>query len=319
MSFWLGILLCFPQEAEISARYSLAPVEVEVGQPFTLTLALEHPAAESVFDLELADLVLNDTWVIFDESRETPMPLATSPGRSVTRWHWSLVSLEAGERRLLSELTALIADERVGAVDVSATEITVLSVLLEGEDEPRPMRGLPAGFGELAPEEMTLWQRIWPGVAAFGVLCVLLGIWRFLRRKRPEPITPALAPLAELEELRAQPISEERELRARHFALTRLVRRATDEKRGVARVGLTDAEWLLEIESDFELGKLEPDSSLGSLANELKQYLEAAEGIKYAKANASEWALEETHSSTRRILENLRQGSWPRALVEEAL
>jgi len=307
-----------PQEAEIEARFSIEPQEVEVGQPFRLTLRVEHPSRESVFDLKLNELQLDDSWVIFDMSRETAAGLPDRPGRSRTLWHWSLASLDPGPRRLLNELISLVDDERVASVDASETAIEVLSVLGEGEAQPRPLRGLPEGFGSLPQTDLSLWQRAWPGVLAFLLLCTGLALWRRLTRRPRNQAQPALAPLAELEVLRAEPAQELPAVRERHFALTRLVRRATDEKLGLARPGLTDEEWLAEVQRLLESGAAgAPEASAPNplppdLLAQLSEFLGAAQAIKYAKASSSGWALEETHAATRRILESLAQAHRPR-------
>lgn len=308
-----------PQEVGIEARFSIEPQEVEVGQPFRLTLRLEHPTAESVFDLKLNELQLDDSWVIFDKSRETAAGLPDRPGRSRTLWHWSLASLDPGPRRLLNELISLVDDERVASVDASETAVEVLSVLGEGEAAPRPLRGLPEGFGSLTTAEESLWQRAWPGLVAFLLLCAGLALWRRLTRRPIDQAQPALAPLAQLEVLRAEPAQELSAVRERHFALTRLVRRATDEQLGLERPGLTDEEWLAEVQGLLGRGAVDASDASAphplppDLGAQLSEFLGAAQAIKYAKASSSGWALEETHAATRRILESLAQASRPRA------
>ena len=317
-SFVLLMALCvaLPQEAELEASFSIEPQEVELGQPFVLTLRVEHASQESVFDLKLNELQLDDTWVIFDSSRETAVELPEQAGRSRTLWHWNIASLEPGSRRLLNELISLVEDERVASVDASETAIEVRSVLAEGELEPRPLRGLPAGFGALTETEASLWQRAWPGVLAFLVLCAGLGLWQRLRRRPGMQQQPQLAPLAELEVLRAQPAEDASAVRERHFALTLLVRRATEERLGFVRPGLTDEEWLAEVQNALQGAEGAPPAGSApppELAGQLGEFLGAAQAIKYAKASSSGWALEETHAATRRILESLGQSAAARA------
>ncbi len=300
--FSLLVLQAGPaSDAELRARFALSPVEVEVGEPFQLNLLVDHPSAVGVFDLQLKPLELDPSWVLLDASRDTAKASSDEPGRSVTTWHWRIVSLEPGERRLLPELTSLVEDERVGAVDLSSTSIQVHSVLAESEDQPRALRGLPAGFGDWTEEAPNAWQRAWPILLGLGLSALAAWLWRRLRKPAMARGEELLVPLAELEVLRAQPVLQAADLRQRHFDLTRLVRRGVDEKLGVSRAGLTDDEWLSAVE-----GGLLGYQSLADLLPELRDFLGAAEAVKYAGEQPSEWALEETHKNVRQILERLR-------------
>jgi len=99
--FSLLVLQAGPaSDAELRARFALSPVEVEVGEPFQLNLLVDHPSAVGVFDLQLKPLELDPSWVLLDASRDTAKASSDEPGRSVTTWHWRIVSLEPGERRL---------------------------------------------------------------------------------------------------------------------------------------------------------------------------------------------------------------------------
>ncbi len=282
----------------IVARFRCEPADVEVGEPFELVLELEHPTGASVFDLGADELVLDASWVVFDETRLPPAE-AGSPDRRITRRVWTVASLDAGPRTLGDALTPLVFDARISSVDASATTVEVASVLAEGEDAPRPVRGFPEGFGAGVPLVTSQWRYAALAAAALLWGAVLWLVAKRMRAKRgartPVPVQP-LERLARLEADVAASNGGLEEVRELHFELTRLLRDATDAR--AARpfdAGLTDREWLAEVRAS----KRVQDPCI----DELERLIEQAEAVKYAGVVPTSWALEDAFDRARRALE----------------
>jgi len=269
----------------VTATYRVMPREVAVGEPFALVLELEHPADAGVFELSSGELALDDSWVVLGDEHTAPEEIGA--GRRRTRRVWTVASLEPGPRLLSDALPVL---EGVASVDASATSVDVRSVLAEGEDEPRPIHGLPPGFGTGAPVQET-WP--WRGAslaAAVGSLLLLsIAVWRRFRR-RSFGAERVVTPLERLQRLQAEPATDATRVCARHYDLTRLVREAADAREGGDRGGLTDAEWLATMRG----------TSLFTPA--LEDLLSRAEAVKYGGEVPTSWALEEAYASARTAL-----------------
>ena len=281
---------------DVRARFACEPADVEVGQPFDLTLELEHPAGSNAFDLVAEELALDGSWVVLSAHRAPPAA-GDDPARRVTRCSWSVASLEPGDRTLAGAVSSLVTDPRVSSIDASGATVRVAGLLAEGEEEPRPLRGFPDGFGERAGFAANPWR--WAALAAAVLLWAVVAVvlWRRWARRRRRPAAVEEAPLKRLEVLLATPAPTPDAVRERHFELTRLVRRAADERlhAGAAAAGLTDAEWLAALEA----------RAPADLAADLAPLFAEAEAIKYAGVVPTSWALEEAYGRARRALERV--------------
>lgn len=271
-----------------SAQWRCEPSEVELGQPFELVLELEHAASSAGAELVVGELVLDESWVLLGE--EPVRSARAGEGRLATRRAWRVASLEPGTRSLGEALSRFALPEAVTRIQVGAAEVRVRGVLAEGEDAPRALREFPEGFadGTDAADGARGWIY---GLGALALLGAGAG-WLVRRRRRRAGLAPAPAtPLERLAEL-------ERELegaRARDgcFELTRLLRGATDGVRARDGSGLTDEEWLAELEAS---------RALPAARAELAQVFARAARVKYAGEPATPWALQETFAHARRAL-----------------
>ena len=273
-----------------------------------------EPAAAATPAGEDALLPGDGSWVLLGSRLEPAVSLDGDPRRSVTRRVFELASLEPGERVLPAELVAAVLPEGTGAagedsgdagdagdaVDAveqpgdAAPRIVVRGVLAEGEDAPRPLRGLPEGFGSPALATATSrWPWIAGGLALAAVLA--LAVARLLRRRAWGSRAAATPddPGELLERLAADLPRDPALLRERHFALTRLLRESADRRAGAARAGLTDEEWLARLGEDA----LAPEARAP-----LAEVLGRAAAVKYGAALPTEWALRETVETARRAL-----------------
>lgn len=286
----------------IRASLRCEPSSVEVGEPFELVLELSYPADTSVYDLGTDELALDDSWVLIDHHREPSAADGADPERRVAKRVWTLASLEPGARPLADAVAATTADERVGAVDAGAATVQVRGVLADGEDAPRPLKTFPPGFGAATASGSSSRLAAVLGIALALALTALAVVWRRARRRRA-PVEPAGDPLQVLERLRAALAADADAARARHYELTALLRRTTDQRLGVSRDGLTDAEWLSQVRSEGRV----PDE----LAREMEALFEEAEAVKYGGDVPTGWRIEETLARARRALEGLLSGKAP--------
>lgn len=292
----LALVAAPAQDEGVTARFRCEPRRVEVGEPFTLLLDLEHPRGTSVFELGTDELALDGSWVVLDHARQAPVA-DPETGRMTTRRSWRLASLEPGQRSLSEVVSALVLDERVESVDAAETNVEVVGVLGPDEDAPRPLRGFPPGFGQEPESILSPWR--WAALVAALLFWsgVLFLVWRRLRARRA-PRDVGVDPLARLESLRAgsqdSALASPVAARALHYELTSLLRHATDEHLGVARDGLTDEEWLAVIQASGRIS--------AEVAQEMSRVFERAEAVKYAGSAPSTWAIGETFDQARRSL-----------------
>jgi len=308
---WLLLALVVPagsapgqdDAGTISARFRCEPTSVQVGEPFTLVLELEHPVGTSVFELGSAALELDGSWVVLDGRREAPVA-APDSGRLVTRRLWRVVSLEPGQRTLADVVSALVADERVGSVNAAAANVEVNGLLGPEEDAPRPLLGFPAGFGRGPQVVMSPLRRAALGLAVLLWALLLVLAWRrWWRRRTPVAARPDWT--ADLERLSSDRAEGAVAARAQHYELTRILRRATDARLGVRREGLTDGEWLEVIQASGRIS--------AQVSRDMGQVFDRAEVVKYAGAAPSSWAVEETFDEARRTLAGVSSAEEDRA------
>ena len=283
---------------EVERRLFASPPSVGVGEPFELVLEIARPAGHDTASAGTpnGELVVDDSWVLFDTRLVPSGPDPARPERIVTRWIWEVASLEPGERDLAVHGLQLDADSDDSGIETCTVRIA--GVLAAGEDAPRPLRGFSAAFGAAEAEEDGLPRWAWILV---GVMLHLLGLGPFLllrawwrrRRKREAPDPP----LERLERLRGGAELDAEQLRARHYELSHLLRAATDERLDRDRRAWTDEEWIAEVADDRSLDE--------AFRREIAAALDGCARVKYAGERPSAWAVDETFQSARAALEVL--------------
>ncbi len=286
-------LLALRQDS-IDARFFCEPKEARVGEPFALVLELSHPQEEGPFELLQRDCGLDATWFVIERSIEAPRADPSSPERSLSRAVLRVASLEPGVRDLAPVLSSSFNDPRVRRIDSSGAVVDVQSVLAEGEDAPRPLRGLPQGFGEREAGGTARWRWILvPSLLLLlGVLFALL-LWQRKKRRRGSMRDPD--PLDLLTELEHGQAVDAAAVRERHFELSALVRRTIDQRFARAHAGLTDEEWLSEIRAALPQ----------AVSADLEALFARAEEVKYGGAVPTSWATAEAFEWARRALRGL--------------
>lgn len=280
---------------EVVVDLSCTPTEVEIGQPVTWTLIVEHPLEGSVRvsrdELESPFAALEDgrqLWVELADRRRTIGPIGEARRR--TTFEWTVCALDSGEQSLEGLRVDVDLPERLVSRAVEGAMLLVRSELGDGEDTPRPM----AGFRP-PPPGVDARTRRWllPALVLFAVGVLAIVVRR--RRKAPVVLPERDGPLDELDAL-AESLTDEPGAAAElGYDLSHLLRRTADETLGERQSPLTDLEWAARIEDDERL----PATLRGPLARLLRDL----EPLKYAGSNPTRFALKDLVERARGPLE----------------
>jgi len=266
-------------------RYGPLQVAASIGEAIVWELSAEYRNGEAP-ELGHHELDLDSSWVLIDGPLQVREHGDT---RSVTRWKWTVLSLEAGERRLPS-LSLLGADGN--PFEVVSEALKVSPELAPAEDAPRPL----AGFQGVRDERATVRPVHIIGLTALVV--ALFSTLTYLRKRRaPAPEPPPNA-RARIRELRALDMGESSVTRAMYFELSSLVRFAVErhlENRPQELLGLTDEEWL---EFVHVHGQLEE-----ALYAQLALFFSACARVKYGLQTPTKFLRDETLTTAETIVE----------------
>jgi hypothetical protein len=263
------------------ARLTVHPSSVEVGQELVIALEVGHAEGERAA-LEEGALELDESWIVFASEAPLALPVPGQPGRARTRASWTVASLEPGEREIPAVRYRIGGEGHASP----AAQVSVASLLGEGEAQARP----PKGFRPLAGEARSPFLWI-PWVCAAVALAAAAALAVRARRRRGRVVSAPPGPLERLAELEARPLDDPLEVREAHFELTRAVREALDRRSGRERSGLTDAEWLGEVR-----GTLAREQAL-----ELEALLASCAAVKYGGERPTHWAAREALQRARRL------------------
>lgn len=279
----LLVLASLFSPTQVVARLRAEPVEVEVGEPCSLILEVEHPGGVSV-KLPETDPIPDDSWVLLEPRR------VSRAGQTIATWR--VLSLETGERKLPSIQVDVVEAGGVRKIDVEAGTLTVRSALAAGEDAPRPMRGFrPPPAGAAAGRGRLLLA----GGVLLAVLAAAFLLWRRARRK-PVPV-PAPTALDRLAVLGAAVAEDPEASRRAVYQLCRLLRESVDGFLGEDRAALPDSEWSARTEPDERV----PLGVRRSIAGVLRD----SERIKYALHAPTRFAFEKLLADSKSALEAL--------------
>ncbi len=267
--------------------------EIEIGEPVTWTLDVEHDAAASVNVLD--SFALDRAWVLIDPPTRLRGADPARPGRVHTLVSFRALALEPGELApVISGIDLATGGERAPIVP-AATPTRVRAALGEGEDAPRALHGLRP-IPTIA-EPSLRWRQL---AVLAGVVVLALIVWRLARRRRKPLVVAPPTPLAQLDALArslANPDGVDGRERVAVYELSRLLRGSVDAFLSVDRAALTDAEWSESIQNDERV-------PLG-VRNTCVRLLARAETIKYALAAPTRFALDELFADARSALEAL--------------
>ncbi len=273
---------------EVRASVSSAASTVEVGQPVRLEISLAHPVDSTV---ELLPEALGSAWVLLDASGTSTLPddVGDMGAGATTRVTWTVCALEPAE----GVLPALVASVDGGAPELLAVggdELTVIAVLAQGEDLPRP----PLGFREppLEPARRPGWP--W-ALGALALVGLVLAAFVRARRKRAAASAPPPTPLERLGAIEPRALEQPEAVQAAYFEITAALRSGIDQRLGrqpPELVGLTDEEWLRAIEGQL------PEAEYELVVDLLRE----SEPVKYGSTRPTHWGLNETLERARAAL-----------------
>jgi hypothetical protein len=300
---------------DLVARAACEPPSADVGEPVRVVIEIGHDREVDVRGLLSKPVELDPSWVLLGREIEPPRADPAEPARFLSRCVLSVASLEPGARSLAAELSRAFQDERLASFDASAAHVDVASVLAEGEDAPRPLRGLPESFGAPAGEAglgAFVGRSALRWILAGAALVVLASAAYVVRRERARRrrAVSSQDPLAALERFAPARGTPAGALRERAYELSHFLRATVDRRFSLAHGGLTDEEWLAALESSA--------AAAPELVAELRAFCARTESIKYAGAEPSEWAHGELLASARRALELVLAGPPPAPAKGEA-
>lgn len=278
--------------------------EIEIGQPVTWTLSVEHDAVASVRVLD--SFALENPWVLVEAPSVLRGPDPSRTDRARTLVTFRALALEPGE--LAPKLVGidLARGEERETLVPAALAVHVAGALGEGEDAPRALHG----FRPIpdAAEHGPRWIA-WAIVAGTIVAALIaFAITRLLRKRRKPAVVAPPTPLEQVAALSASlagaPDDAQRS-RAIVYELARLLRTSVDAFLGVERGALTDAEWSSALQSDERV-------PLG-VRTTSQRLLARAETIKYALAAPTRFAVDEFLLDARTALEALASAPKPPA------
>ena len=288
---------------EVRTRLFAEPVAVEVGEPFEVILEVTRDADVPSDQVGGGELLLDDSWVLFDTRYEPPAPPSDEAERLLTRRIWSLASLDPGARTLVVQ--GLLPPEATSGIETCTVQVA--GVLADGEEEPRPLRGLPADFGA-EPAEAPFLSRTTILVMALTLFSLLLAAFLFalflLRRSRGQSGPAGVTPRERLARLAAETDSDLSRTRERTYELSHLVREAVEARIGRDLRGRTDEEWTAALVHERGVSGEEREA-IGALVTDCAR-------VKYAGEVPSAWAIEDLFTRARAALESLERPSDPR-------
>jgi hypothetical protein len=278
-SLWLAALA----GQDVRATATLDVSTVEVGDPVTIALVLEHPADVHV---ELLPEALGDAWISLGTGGAATLPDAD--GGATTRLVWTVCALEPLE----AALPAVVVSVDGGApesVSAGGDALTVVGVLAEGEDAARPARG----FRDAPPVERGLPWWVWVvGAAVLLALVALLPVWR---RRAPAPVAGLPTPLERLAAVEATSLEEPEAVQAAYYEITAALRAGVDQRLNQSPTecgALTDDEWLEAVAVQL------PEAEYDLVADVLR----GSEAVKYGSVRPTHWGVNETLERVRSVL-----------------
>jgi len=266
----LILTLCLQQ-----ATMHADPVQVQVGQPVTWTLVVEHDVDEAV-DLESLAQPSDDTWGLLSG----PQVARVRDGeRASTRIQWSLFSLEGGDRALPQLEVSLSSGLKLTTL---AGNLEVIGDLGPAEDAPRPLGGPMAPPTEATSSAAGMWY--------LALLPLILAGAYFLRRGRAEPQAINPVPPVDLAALLAGS-ADSGDFAA---ALSGRIRESIDTEQCVSRQGMIDEDWIQDVRARGGIDQVVIDDA--------QQLLAWADTIEFAQVQPSKMALSDALERVEALL-----------------
>lgn len=292
MSFLPALLFALACAGGSRAHVEASVETAHIGEPFELTLVVEHPTGATLTLPEPS--ALPRSFALVEDRGLVRTVDPSTPAQTTTRARWRVIALEGGDALLPPLHVTIDAAGAQETIDAAAPKLAIEHALDANEDAPRPA----LGFRPPPVVHVVSLRGVAIGLASVLVLLVAgLVVWR-IRRARVIAV-PVPTPLERLAEIERRLASEPELVRDATYELTGLLRRAVDEHRAESHAGLTDGDWIKALASDERV-----PSATRTLAAKL---LDASERVKYAAESPSILTVRESLGDTRLALTALAE------------
>ncbi|MBL8858922.1 MAG: DUF4381 family protein [Planctomycetes bacterium] len=287
MGLSTALCLVFAAAGGSRAHLESQPTAAQIGQPFELTIVVEHPTAAKVKLPE--PTALPRSFAFIDDLGTRRQIDTIDPSTTITRATWRVMALEGGEIALPPLDVQLDTGGLAEILRAEGPKVAIDHALHDGEDAPRPARG----FRDTPTVGISVWPSALVLLLAVGLPALLITAWFVRRRRRPAP-APRIAPAERLAELERRAEAEPESARAVTYALTALLRSTIDEHAGESRAAMIDADWVRAISADERVPGEARRIAVALLSN--------AESVKYAGDTPSVLGLRDSFHQVRSAL-----------------
>ncbi|GEM_PF-3320885 len=279
---WLALCLAIQDPA-----LTVQPASAAIGQPLQVEFVYAHSSADGLAD-STPTLDLDDSWVVLDGPQVKVVP---SDGGKRTSVHWSVLSLEPGER-VLPGLNLVLADG--SNLAVGGARLNIAGELGADEDSPRPLppfQDVQERTGALRPAHL----------GALGLALIALWVWRVWRRRRRQRQVGREEPgeWARFSALKLGYTESGSDLGAKakdvSSQLAFLLRSAAQHQLTTLQAGQADEEWLDHMRAEGQ----------DALADEFAPLLETCERIRFGGLIPTRFALDELLQASESVLARL--------------
>ncbi len=294
---------------EVTLEMRATPGRVSLDRDLEVTLALSHPDALEV----RIPRDLSDRFEGFRVEGQYEGETLLAGGIRHRTLHVRARPLPSAERYRIAPFAVQIVDPSPPAsrerwFPTGAVRFEVASLLKPGETEPD---GVVTDLKPIwiRPSARTvLRQTGWIGLAAAALALLAWAVAATRRRIRLARMAPRERALLELRELLARDLPGKGQAKTFYVELTRVVRRYIERRYGIRAPELTTEEFLLEA--------TQHSAFVGETLLRLRDFLDAADLVKFAGLTATPPMIERSVGATRAYLENER--SAPRQDASEA-
>lgn len=261
--------------APTELRARVVPDRVKLGEPFTLEVQITHDADQR-YELR-APGDLGDFEYLGQQRRRVD-----GPARSTTVLSVKLSAFALGEHDTPALELDVVSPQGQGTLPVPRAKVTVDSSLPpDAQDKGADL------YDVRPPEEVPIrsWRLLYALAAALGLAALAWAIRKYLKRPRPVVSAPRPPPeplhvraMKALDALAAENLPGRGEFKAYYFRLSEIVRGYLGELYGFEALESTTPELLEALRT-----RLTP----GLPMNELAEFAQASDFIRYAKAQPS--------------------------------
>lgn len=234
-------------EVDRSARVSIDPHQIQIGQPAELSIEIEAPAGGIIIwphvstfeekDIEVLRFGVPDTLIKTDTS------LKMRQVHRITAWEEAYIALPPLEFFQIIEIDTIRFQSTATLFEVKSIEVDMSDMIRD----IKPLWNIPVSFREVLPYILT----------AIGLAILVFLIIKYIRRPKKaeekltiweKPTVPAhIAAISSLETLRRKQLWQQGKIKQHHSELTFILRKYLLKRYGLDAVEMTTADILLSL------------------------------------------------------------------------